>query len=268
MAYAVASHVFSQRMEEGTDAHVCGLRLGSLPRATRFQHIQTEAQPQRVSSVPYYKALAPLPPPIVHAPARHRAVLKRLYAALDVAPRWRPGGAPATSSDLAVHYDRARRLGHIRVYQVGYDTGAEVRRAQGDLRATTGAEVIYLELPLAQAGTPALCEAAEAAGFFFGWLAPLGAQTATCCACNSSIARWTRATWRWRARSPRTCWPTSRPNAHESRRQGLTRVAPAGTVPTNLVYESRDNGHSAFEWYAVLAFVQRAQLARCHCFCL
>lgn len=35
-----------------------------------------------------------------------------------------------------------------------------------------GAEVVYLELPLAEAGTPELCVACEAMGFFFSGVAP------------------------------------------------------------------------------------------------
>ena len=55
---------------------------------------------------------------------------------------------------------------------MGADTAAEVRRARQDLCETAAAEVVYLELPLAQPGTPALCVAAEADGFFFSSLAP------------------------------------------------------------------------------------------------
>jgi hypothetical protein len=62
--------------------------------------------------------------------------------------------------------------GVIRVRRVGADTAAEVRRARQDLCESAAAEVVFLELPLAQAGTPALCEAAEDDGFFFSALGP------------------------------------------------------------------------------------------------
>ena len=47
-----------------------------------------------------------------------------------------------------------------------------IRRARRDLCDISGADAVYLELPLAQAGTPALCLAAEEGGFFFSGLGP------------------------------------------------------------------------------------------------
>jgi hypothetical protein len=56
---------------------------------------------------------------------------------------------------------------------VGKNTIEMVRNALRDLRDTCQTEVIYLELPLSQAGTPEVCEAVEADGFFFSGVAPL-----------------------------------------------------------------------------------------------
>jgi hypothetical protein len=80
------------------------------------------------------------------------------------------GGAAA--GDVAVSLLHGWGAGVIRVRRVGADTAAEVRRARQDLCDTAGAEVVYLELPLAQSGTPAVCAAAEADGFFFSGLGP------------------------------------------------------------------------------------------------
>ena len=58
------------------------------------------------------------------------------------------------------------------VARPGSESAAEIRQAQRDLRDLAGAEAIYLELPLARPETPALCRAAEGAGFFFAGLGP------------------------------------------------------------------------------------------------
>jgi anti-sigma regulatory factor (Ser/Thr protein kinase) len=79
------------------------------------------------------------------------------------------GGA---SGEVVVSMLHGWGAGVIRVRRVGSDTAAEVRRARQDLCETAAAEVVYLELPLAQRGTPALCEAAEGDGFFFSGLGP------------------------------------------------------------------------------------------------
>jgi hypothetical protein len=68
--------------------------------------------------------------------------------------------------------DRAWGFGEIHVDVAGEDTAAEIRRARLDLCETGGVEVVYLFLPLAQPGTPALCTAAEAEGFFWSGVGP------------------------------------------------------------------------------------------------
>jgi hypothetical protein len=73
---------------------------------------------------------------------------------------------------VGVDYLRRYRLATIRVARVGADTAAEVRRARADLVTTAGVEAVFLELPLAQPGTAALCLAAEADGFFFSGIGP------------------------------------------------------------------------------------------------
>jgi hypothetical protein len=86
------------------------------------------------------------------------------------------GGAaspvPSAAGEVCVSLLHGWAAGVIRVRRVAADTAADVRRARQDLCETAGAEVVYLELPLAQPGTPALCEAAEADGFFFSGLGP------------------------------------------------------------------------------------------------
>jgi hypothetical protein len=68
--------------------------------------------------------------------------------------------------------DRVWGFGEICVEVVGADTAAEIRRARQDLCAVAETDVVYLYLPLAQAGTPDLCADAEAEGFFFSGLGP------------------------------------------------------------------------------------------------
>jgi hypothetical protein len=71
-----------------------------------------------------------------------------------------------------VQFDRAARAGTITVRRAGGDTADDLLQARRDLCEVAGAEVVYLELPLAQPATPFLCEAAERAGFFFAGIGP------------------------------------------------------------------------------------------------
>jgi serine/threonine-protein kinase RsbW len=64
------------------------------------------------------------------------------------------------------------------VEQSGSEASTEIRQAQRDLCELAGAAAIYLELSLAHPLTPALCRAAEGAGFFFAGLGPQFASNA------------------------------------------------------------------------------------------
>jgi hypothetical protein len=188
----VTSHVFSQRMEESFHAAVCGVSLGISPASMQFRAIQNATAGQRESLLLYFKYLAPGSTAVVYAPVQHRAMLERLYAHLETpvefrAPPAAPAGAgagpgptaepsvektAAGAGEVAVRFVRAWGYGLIQVRRVGTETDAAVRQALHDLCATAGAEAVYLELPLAQPGTPSLCSAAEDAGFFFSGLGP------------------------------------------------------------------------------------------------
>jgi hypothetical protein len=168
----VTSHPFSQHVEEGFGAHVCGVSLGLAPRSLTFKGIRSEPSAQRESLLLYFKYLGAPPTAAVYAPEAHRPMLERLYATLQAPADFRAPAPPEGSGEVVVSMLHNFGAGTIRVRRVGADTVAEVRRARRDLCETAAAEVVYLELPLAQAGTPALCAAAEADGFFFSGLAP------------------------------------------------------------------------------------------------
>jgi anti-sigma regulatory factor (Ser/Thr protein kinase) len=168
----VTNHVYSQRVNEDFGSHVCGVSLGLAPRAVTFKKIHSEPLPQRETLLLYFKYLGQPATAVVHAPAHHRAMLERIYARLSAPVDFRVPEATSGPGRVAVSFQPSYGLGIIRVGRVGVDTSAEMRRARRDLCEIAAAEVVYLELPLAQPGTPDLCLAAEAEGFFFSGLGP------------------------------------------------------------------------------------------------
>jgi hypothetical protein len=82
-----------------------------------------------------------------------------------------PSGATGPGK-LAVHYDQTTGAGSIQVNRIGIDTLPEIYQARRDLGDMVGAKVVGLLLPLAQGGTPYLCEAAEADVFLFSGVQP------------------------------------------------------------------------------------------------
>jgi len=149
-------------MEEKFGALLCGVALGQMPESTVFKNIAAEPASQRISTMFYFKYMAPPPRTIVYAPERHRAIMDRLYAALGLAAEFRASSeadaaAVPARGHLTVKLDRAWGFGEIHVEIAGKDTATQICQAKRDLVETDSVEVIYLFLPLARSTTPALC---------------------------------------------------------------------------------------------------------------
>lgn len=175
---AVTKHVFSQRVNESFGSDVCGVLLAGGPASQQFKGIAAEdADPQRVSWVVYFTYVQPPERALVHVPARHRAIVERIYAGLELPVEWHDEiHEPMGDGVLDVSYHRGLDSGLLKVRQVGADTVAEVRRATRDLLGVTGADVVQLELPLADPSTPALLDELEAEGYFLAGVGPAFAE--------------------------------------------------------------------------------------------
>jgi hypothetical protein len=172
---AVTKHTFSQRVNEAFGSDVCGFNLAGGPETQIFKGFEHEGtKPQRVTWVVYFTYVHPPERTIVFAPEHHRPMLERIYERLEVPVEWH--GDEDTlmvgHGEVDVTYKRSMDNAYIRVRSIGTGTGAEIKRAARDLFDVTGAEAVFLELPLGDARTPALVEMAEDEGFFFGGLGP------------------------------------------------------------------------------------------------
>jgi anti-sigma regulatory factor (Ser/Thr protein kinase) len=163
----VTSHTRSQQVEESRGSIVCGVSLAHSPRAYTFRGITTAPLAQRESLLLWCRHLTLPGTVVVHPPPRHQGILERIYGELGVPIDPRRAGHARGAGHTRVSFRRSWGYGLIRVDRVGRASAAEVRRALRDLCDAAGAEVVYLELPLADPGTPALCETAESMGFFF-----------------------------------------------------------------------------------------------------
>ena len=168
----VTSHTFSQKVNEDFGSTACGVTLGLVPRSFTYRKTDFAVLEQRESTMLYFKYLRSPEKAELCAPERHRAILTRVYAALSVPIEFHGASTPEGRGEAEVSYNHSWGFGTIRVGRVGADTAAVVDLAHQNLLAIAGAEAVYLELPLAQAATPSVCEAAEASGFFFAGVGP------------------------------------------------------------------------------------------------
>ena len=174
---AVTIHTMSQEASEGRGLEVTALKL--LDWQAKFKRVESlhpgmapETAPQRESVLFYFKYLEPPGLVRICAPSRHRGMLARIYANLGVAGEFVELSAPSGFGKVEVHYDKATGVGTIQVNRIGSDTIPEIYQSWQDLKEIAGAAVIGLDLPLAQGGTPYLCDLAEEHGFFFSGVLP------------------------------------------------------------------------------------------------
>jgi anti-sigma regulatory factor (Ser/Thr protein kinase) len=169
---AVTTHTRSQRVNEGFGSKVCGITLAGGPSTIKFKKLHTSEHPQRVTWVLYHTYVVQPTLAIVHAPPQHRDIIERIYANLEAPVEFRDPQSLEGYGHLSISYNAVIKSGTIFVDQIGVDTPSEIRRAREDLCDIAGAEVVYVYLPVAQPETPALCDAAEKAGFYFSGIAP------------------------------------------------------------------------------------------------
>jgi hypothetical protein len=167
--HVVTNHVFSQRVVERFGEAPCAALLGWSPRSF---HNMAEPLAQRMSTLLYFKPLRGPGSAPVHLPERHRPLCEQIYEGLGArAGPAAAGPAADGEGELSAELRPDLQRGAIRVSRVGADTAEAVGRARDQLHRQ-GAEAVFLELPLAQAGTPAACAAIERLGFWFNGIGP------------------------------------------------------------------------------------------------
>lgn len=169
---AVTLHTYSQRVNEEYGSDVTGIMLGGSP-AMVFKKIAGDNPAERVTWVIYHTYVQPPELSVVHAPPHHRAMMERIYQGLPVRVEFREGGPiPDIEGEIEVTYSHSQDNATIRVDVIGSDTCAELRRSTEDLFRITGADVVFVNIPLAQAAAPELCRKLEEEGFYFQGIGP------------------------------------------------------------------------------------------------
>lgn len=179
----VTSHPVSQRNAINMGGRPCGLELAACP-PRQFKAMSIEDRPRhRESYLHCFLYLTDPPPALVFVPERHRRITARIYdnlgrRVIPAAEAAVSGGGTGESPDnipggvYTVSFDRGLLKGVVRVSVADERQWPEILRAGRDLLDIAGAEVVHIDLPLAQLDTMVLCERAEDAGFFFAGVWP------------------------------------------------------------------------------------------------
>jgi serine/threonine-protein kinase RsbW len=171
-ADAVAVHTFTQQSNAHHGGHVCGVDLGISPKSEAFRSI-ADQQSQRVSCLIYFHWLVTPQVRTVHVPARHQAIINKVYANLEcpVVVGEETSNVPGHGS-LKIKRVSGAATAFISVEEMGLDSAAAIRRAVRELIEVSRAEAVFVDLPLADPLTAVVWDSLAADGLGFVGIGP------------------------------------------------------------------------------------------------
>lgn len=168
----VTSHIISQRRIIQLGGRPCGLDLAACPPRVFKGIINEKEKPQRESYLHCFNYLTPPSPIVIHVPAHHEEMVSQIYKNLDQEFVFENPGIGKLPGDFQINFDKSLNKGEIKVITANENQWSEILRVADDLAEFAGAEVVVLDLPLAQRASAIICELAEEEGFFFSGIRP------------------------------------------------------------------------------------------------
>ena len=173
-AYAVANHPMTQKSNMRHGLNTCGIFLATSPASWKFKGIPGNAN-QRISVVLDFKYTMAPETRTLYPPARHAAMIAKLFANVGASPRFAvaSAGAPAPTGESEIHTDSSpsENCAEIFIARYGADTVCQVRRLVRRFCLEKMA-AINLFLSLEDPATQHLTAEFEKMGFFFAGILP------------------------------------------------------------------------------------------------
>jgi anti-sigma regulatory factor (Ser/Thr protein kinase)/L-amino acid N-acyltransferase YncA len=170
-ADAVGVHPFTQKSNATHGGHLTSVHLGISPKTERFRNL-VEDLSQRVTCLLYFHWLNPPTSRTIHVPTRHRAIVSTIYENLGCSLQFGEASQPTGDGLLVTRVDAGAGTALIRADKLGEDTILTIRHAKRTLVEQAHVEAVFVELPLADPGTPVIAEALEEEGLGFVGVAP------------------------------------------------------------------------------------------------
>ncbi len=168
----VTSHIISQRRIIQLGGKPCGIDLAACPPRV-FKGITNEIEePQRESYLHCFNYLSSSSSVVIHVPSHHEQIVSKIYENLGQEFAFENPGISRLPGDFQINFDKTLKKGEIKVITANENQWSEILRVADDLAEFAGAEVVVMDLPLAQRASAILCELAEEEGFFFSGIRP------------------------------------------------------------------------------------------------
>ncbi len=163
----VTTHPRTQEDSAKIGARLCGIVLGGDPADFTPKQMQYTGAGQRQSFTIYIKPLKARESRTIYAPPRHREMIATIYGNLGFPVDVREGSAATATGDLHIEVSRSEGFAAIDVVRACSATVQQITQALADIRVLGHVGAVYVNLPLEDPGTPQVCDAVEALGFFF-----------------------------------------------------------------------------------------------------
>lgn len=160
---APPGNLVGQTFAEREGVSPCGVTLGLWPspdggRQSFVRYLRPSA-PGRVST-------------LCRLPARHQSLAAEILGRLGYPVEFVADGVVSGNGAVHTLHDPELSSWVLDVSRIGVDTASQLLSVITQIQANPAVTCAHLELPLAQPGAMALCELAEAQGFFFSTLTP------------------------------------------------------------------------------------------------
>ena len=168
---AVSVHTRTQKANVTHGGHLTAVELGIAPKTENFRKMSAD-QSQRGTCLLYFHWLKEPAAQKVYVPDRHRDIVTEIYENLQCPVEFGSGVAATGHGIHKVTRYPSAAGACIRAEQLGADTVHAILHARRELIERSGAEVVYVELPLADPATPVVSDALAEEGLGFLGIAP------------------------------------------------------------------------------------------------
>ena len=170
----VTNHTLSQQVNRNYNSKPFGLTLGLVPKSLSFKKSKTAVRfEERISCMYYYKALMSPGKKIFYIPEKYEKIISAIYSNANFPTPQIINKSEIQSESGIVEYNfyPVWNFGVIKVKKTGKDNFNVIKQAFFSL-LKSGAEMIYLELPVEQTGCDNVINDSNNFGFIFSGVAP------------------------------------------------------------------------------------------------
>ncbi|HNY12587.1 MAG TPA: ATP-binding protein [Candidatus Wallbacteria bacterium] len=171
---AVTSHVASQRALEALGYAACGIFFGLFPDDVDFKALTGKIR-QKESGLLLYRTISEEDERTIYVPARHKAKISDIFAALRIAVRIDESEAGPSSgkSEINVNSVPVLNIADVEVLSIGNDIMHELKSIVHDL-CLKHIDAIFLHIGMEDPKAAFVARECEQSGFFFSGVLPFG----------------------------------------------------------------------------------------------